>query len=149
AGGRDHVASGGFGAPYDAGSNCGEGYRDLRRGPHHATYELQPPRSLTQMAPSSAAISAAVHLHRCIRCDSPSSDIRFRICLRNGNHWSMQQRAVTAYHTNVAKYSSTVREVFHDRSDCPSGSAINLEDREKGTGGNRRCRECIRLEFRP
>ena len=60
----------------------------------------------------------------------------------------MQQRAVTAYHTNVAKYSSSVREVFHDRGDCPRGNAINLEDREKGTGGKRRCHECIRLEFR-
>jgi len=59
-----------------------------------------------------------------------------------------ERRAVTAYHTNVAKYPSAVREVFHDHDDCPKGESIRREDREKGTGGKRRCHECIRLEFR-
>ena len=58
------------------------------------------------------------------------------------------ERDDVPYHTNAPKYPASVREVFHNRSDCPAGQEIDFTDREKGTGGKRRCRECIFLALR-
>jgi len=69
---------------------------------------------------------------------------------RNGGRCvnMFNDHGMTPYHTDAVEYPSSVRKTFHDRSDCPGGDSIRVEDREKGTGGKPRCRECIRLGLR-
>jgi len=52
---------------------------------------------------------------------------------------------VMAYHTNSKEYPEEVREVHHDHSDCKDGKRILPQHKLQGTGGKRRCKECIRL----
>jgi len=59
-----------------------------------------------------------------------------------------EDQGVTPYHTNAPEYPSSARQMFHDRADCPAGDSIRVEDREKGTGGKPRCRECIGTALR-
>lgn len=52
---------------------------------------------------------------------------------------------VQAYHTTNMEYPPSHREVYHDHDDCQYGKAIKPVDRQSGTGGKQRCKECIRL----
>ena len=37
-------------------------------------------------------------------------------------------------------------DVYHDHTDCPSGSQIPAKNRETGTGGHRRCETCQSMD---
>lgn len=37
-------------------------------------------------------------------------------------------------------------DVYHDHSDCPSGSQIPASNWQSGTGGNRRCHTCESMD---
>ena len=50
-----------------------------------------------------------------------------------------------AYHTNSPEYAPQHREVYHDHENCHDGKDIKPQHRVNGTGGKKRCKECIRL----
>jgi len=52
---------------------------------------------------------------------------------------------VAPYHTNSEEYPPQHREVYHDHDDCRDGKQILSHHREAGTGGKKRCKECIKL----
>jgi Mn-dependent DtxR family transcriptional regulator len=53
---------------------------------------------------------------------------------------------VDAYHTNSPELPAATREVYHNHGNCPDGKRIEKKHREPGTGGKRRCKECIKLD---
>jgi len=52
---------------------------------------------------------------------------------------------VAPYHTNSEEYPPKHREVYHDHDDCFEGKKIQQKHRLSGTGGKKRCEECVRL----
>jgi hypothetical protein len=52
-----------------------------------------------------------------------------------------------AYHTNSPEYPPEHREVYHDHNNCPDGKRIQPKHREQGTGGKKRCKECIKIGY--
>lgn len=52
---------------------------------------------------------------------------------------------VTAFHTTTKEYPKEHREIYHDQSTCSEGKKIKSEHRVTGTGGNPRCKECIKI----
>lgn len=50
-----------------------------------------------------------------------------------------------AYHTDSEEYPPKHREVYHDHNSCPDGKRIEQKHRKDGTGGKKRCDECIKL----
>ena len=48
---------------------------------------------------------------------------------------------VPAYHSS----NPTDPDVYHDHDNCPTGQQIPPRNRKSGTGGNRRCEQCINL----
>jgi len=52
---------------------------------------------------------------------------------------------VNAFHTNSPEAQPEHREVYHDRDDCYEGKKILQKHKESGTGGKKRCKECVRL----
>jgi hypothetical protein len=43
------------------------------------------------------------------------------------------------------EYAPQHREVYHDHENCHDGKNIKREHRIDGTGGKKRCKECVRL----
>ncbi len=52
---------------------------------------------------------------------------------------------VAAYNTSSVEYPPTHRNVYHDHDNCQFGKTILAKDRQSGTGGKERCKECIKL----
>ena len=52
---------------------------------------------------------------------------------------------VAAYNTSSQEYPPTHRNVFHDHNDCKYGKEILPKDKQSGTEGKERCKECIKL----
>jgi len=52
---------------------------------------------------------------------------------------------VAPFHTNSEEYPPKHRQVYHDHDDCFEGKKIQQKHRESGTGGKKRCEECIKL----
>lgn len=46
---------------------------------------------------------------------------------------------VSAYHSKNASDP----DVYHDHNDCPTGQQIPAHNRQSGTGGYRRCSQCV------
>ncbi|MBU4213918.1 MAG: hypothetical protein KJ792_04600 [Actinobacteria bacterium] len=46
---------------------------------------------------------------------------------------------VSAYHST----NKSDPDVYHDHDDCPTGKQIPAYNRASGTGGYRRCEQCI------
>jgi hypothetical protein len=50
-----------------------------------------------------------------------------------------------AKHTDSPEYPPKHREVYHDHDDCFEFKKIKPQHLQNGTGGKKRCEECIRL----
>lgn len=49
---------------------------------------------------------------------------------------------VSAYHST----NTTDPDVYHDHDDCPTGKQIPAHNKASGTGGNRKCKDCLELD---
>jgi hypothetical protein len=52
---------------------------------------------------------------------------------------------VYPYHTKSLEDASEHRNVYHDHDNCPDGKRIKQRNKEPGTAGRPRCKECIKL----
>lgn len=52
---------------------------------------------------------------------------------------------VYPYHTKSEEDGSQHRNVYHDHDNCSDGKRIKAKNKETGTDGRPRCKECISL----
>jgi hypothetical protein len=52
---------------------------------------------------------------------------------------------VRPYHTKSEEDGPEHRNVYHDHDNCPDGRRIKAKNKESGTDGRPRCKECIKL----
>jgi hypothetical protein len=52
---------------------------------------------------------------------------------------------VAPYHTTSPEYPPAHREVYHDHDNCKTGKQIKPQHKVAGTGGKKRCKDCIDL----
>ena len=52
---------------------------------------------------------------------------------------------VYPYHTKSDEETYGQRNVYHDHDDCPDGKRIKPKNRELGSDGRPRCKECVKL----
>ena len=94
---------------------------------------------------------------RLLPCTDPGADARpnlsGRICRgiavafeagrQFGGPFTQEERAmkVAAYHSS----NPSDPDVYHNHDDCPTGQQIPARNRVAGTGGYRRCQQCVAL----
>jgi hypothetical protein len=52
---------------------------------------------------------------------------------------------VYPYHTKSQEEPPEHRSVYHDHDNCPDGKRIEAKNKEAGSAGRPRCKECIKL----